>query len=210
MKYEYKKHEKELYGIKDKPSFITVPRQDFIMINGEGNPNNENFSEKIAVLYSLAYAIKMRYKKSYVDLNQTKQLDYEDFTVFPLEGVWTSSNPNNPLDKDSFVYTIMIKQPDFITKEMFEAAYEEVKKKKPNVLLKDVYFETIEEHECVQILHLGSFDDEPASFDKMNAFAKDNKLERINYFHREIYLSDARKTEPDKRRTILRYEVKKI
>jgi hypothetical protein len=99
----------------------------------------------------------------------------------------------------------MIKQPDFITKEMFEAAYEEVKKKKPNVLLKDVNFEAIEEHKCIQILHLGSFDDELESFEKMNDFAKEDKLERINYYHREIYLSDARKTKPDKRRTVLRY-----
>lgn len=205
MKYEYKKHEKELYGTKDKASSIIIPQQNFIMIDGEGDPNKEDFAERICVLFSLAYAIKMKYKKEYADL---KQLDYDDFTVYPLEGVWTSSNPDNPLDKDYFVYTIMIKQPDFITKEMFETAYEEVKKKKPHILLKEVRFETIEEHKCVQILHLGSFDDEPASFEKMNAFANENQLERINYYHREIYLSDARKTEPEKRRTILRYQVK--
>lgn len=210
MKYEWKKNEKELYVIKDKLSTITVPRQNFIMLNGEGNPNNDDFSERVGVLYSLAYAIKMRYKKSHTNSEQVKQLEYSDFTVFPLEGVWTSSNPSNPLDKDSFVYTIMIKQPDFITKKMFEAAYEEVGKKKPNALLKEVVFEAIAEHECVQVLHLGTFDSEPESFEKMGAFAKENKLERINYYHREIYLSDPRKTEPEKRRTILRYEVKRI
>lgn len=208
MKYEWKKHEKELYSTKDKPSVITVPTQNFIMINGKGNPNNDDFSERVGVLYSLAYAIKMKYKKLYSDSEQAKQLDYSDFAVFPLEGVWTSSNPNNPLDKDSFVYTIMIKQPYFITREMFEAAYEDVKKKKPNLLLKDVIFEAIEKHECVQILHLGTFDSEPESFEKMYAFANENQLERINYYHREIYLNDARKTIPEKRRTILRYQVK--
>ncbi len=210
MKYEYKKHEKELYSIEDKASLITMPSQNFIMINGEGNPNKEDFSERVSVLYSLAYAIKMKYKKLYASLEQSKKPEYDDFTIFPLEGVWTSSNPANPLDKDSFVYTIMIKQPDFITKEIFESAYVEVNKKKPNILLKEVRFETVEEHECIQILHLGTFDSEPESFEKMNAFVNKNQLERINYYHREIYLSDARKTVEEKRKTILRYQVKKV
>jgi hypothetical protein len=210
MKYEWKKHEKELYGAKDKASSILVPNQNFIMIDGKGDPNKEDFAERVGVLYSVAYAIKMRYKKEYANLKQSQNLDYDDFTVFPLEGVWTSDNPENPLDKNSFVYTIMIKQPDFITKEMYDEAYKEVSKKKPNILLKEVRFKAIEEHKCVQILHLGSFDDEPKSFDKMNEYTNENKLERIDHYHREIYLSDARKTEPEKRRTILRYKVKNV
>lgn len=210
MKYEWKKHEKELYNTKDKPSLISVPTQNFTMIDGKGNPNNDDFSERISVLYSLAYAIKMRYKKLYANLEQFKQLDYDEFAVFPLEGVWTSSNSNNPLDKDSFVYTIMIKQPDFITKEMYETAYKEVSKKKPNILLEKVRFETIQEHKCVQVLHLGSFDNEPESFVKMDVFTNENQLERINYYHREIYLTDARKTAPEKRKTILRYQVENV
>lgn len=210
MKYEWKKHEKELYNIKDKPSLIKVPKQNFIMIDGKGNPNNVDFSERVGVLYSLAYPIKIKYKKLYIDSEQSNQVEYNDYTVFPLEGLWTSSDPSNPLDKDSFVYTIMIKQPDFISKEMFETAYEEVKKKKPHELLKEVVFGTIEEHECVQILHMGTFDSEPASFEKMDAFAKENNLERINYYHREIYLSDPRKTAPEKGKTILRYQVRRL
>lgn len=210
MKYEWKKHEKELYNIKDKPSLIKVPKQNFIMIDGKGNPNNVDFSERVGVLYSLAYPIKMKYKKLYIDSEQANQVEYNDYTVFPLEGLWTSSDSSNPLDKDSFVYTIMIKQPDFISKEMFETAYEEVKKKKPHELLKEVVFGTIEEHECVQILHMGTFDSEPASFEKMYAFAKENNLERINYYHREIYLSDPRKTAPEKGKTILRYQVRRL
>ncbi len=210
MKYEWKKHEKEFYSVKEKPSITIAPRQNYIMISGKGNPNNDDFSERVGVLYSLAYSIKMKYKQLYANSKLDKQSDYSDFAVFPLEGVWTSSNPSNPLDKDSFVYTIMIKQPNFITKEMFKEAYEEVRKKKPSVLLKDVIFEEMEDCECIQILHSGTFDSEPESFAKMDIFAKDNQLERINYYHREIYLSDARKTVPEKRKTILRYQVKKI
>jgi hypothetical protein len=152
----------------------------------------------------------MRHKAFCNDLEQHKQFDYSDYAVFPLEGVWTSSNAGNPLDKDSFVYSIMIKQPDFITKGMFEAAYEAVRKKKPHPLLQEVVFEAMEDSLCVQMLHIGTFDDEPESFAKMDAFAKENQLERINHCHREIYLTDARKTVPEKRQTILRYPVKKI
>lgn len=104
----------------------------------------------------------------------------------------------------------MIRQPDFITKEMFESAYRVVEKKKPHPLLKEVVFDTMEDGQCVQVLHKGSFDDEPVSFAKMDAFAKDSGFERVNHYHREIYLNDAKKTAPEKRQTILRYQVKKV
>lgn len=102
----------------------------------------------------------------------------------------------------------MIRQPDFITKDMFTEAYEEVSRKKPHSLLHKVIFEAMEGSLSVQVLHIGSFDNEPESFAKMDEFAKDNKLVRINNYHREIYLTDARKTAPEKRKTILRYQVK--
>ncbi len=208
MKYEWKKNEKALYSAKEKPSSIVVPRQNYIIISGKGNPNEDDFSEKASVLYSIAYAIKIRHKAFCTDLEQRKQFDYSDYTLFPLEGVWTSSDLINLLDKDSFIYTIMIKQPDFITKEMFVAAYEAVGRKKPHPLLQEVTFEMLEDSLCVQILHIGVFDDEPESFAKMDAFSRKNQLERINHYHREIYLTDARKTAPEKRQTILRYQVK--
>ncbi len=141
------------------------------------------------------------------DKEQSALYGYSDYTVYPLEGVWTTSNSGDLLNKDCFEYTIMIRQPDYITKEMFEAVHEVVKKKKPHPLLKEVIFDTMEDGKSIQMLHLGSFDDEPASFSKMDTFAKDNGLERLNQYHREIYLNDARKTKPEKRLTVLRFQV---
>lgn len=210
MKHEWKKHEKELYGIKRTPSIITVPKQKFIMISGKGNPNDAEFSERVGVLYSLAYPIKM-WHKAYCNNNQeqSKGFAYEDYTVFPLEGTWTSSE-NNPLDKSSFEYTIMIRQPDFIMQETYEEVRAVVQKKKPHPFLKEVVFGTNEDGLCVQTLHIGSFDDEPASFELMDIYSKSNGLERLGEVHREIYLNNAKKTVPSKNQTILRYQVKEV
>jgi len=207
LKHEWKKHERELYGVKEKPQIVTVPCQNFIMITGIGNPNNEDFSERVGVLYSLAYPIKMRFKAMCKNGEAACTNEYDDYTVYPLEGVWTTSNSDDLLDKDSFHYTIMIRQPDYITREMFEAALEVVKKKKFHPLLKEIVFDTMEDGKSIQMLHIGSFDDEPASFAKMDMLAKDNGLKRLNQYHREIYLKDARKTKPEKMMTILRFQV---
>lgn len=209
MKHEWKKYERILYGVKEKPEIVTVPKQKFIMIKGQGNPNHEDFSERVGVLYSLAYPIKMHFKakckkRSEEDMAYT----YSDYTVYPLEGVWTSSNEMNLLDKDCFSYTIMIRQPEYITDEIFHTVLESVKKKKPNPLLNEIFFDTIDDGKCVQMLHVGSFDDEPATFAQMDEFAKEHDLVRTYQCHREIYLNDARKTNPEKRKTILRYQVK--
>ena len=177
------------------------------MIKGVGNPNNEDFSERVGVLYSLAYPIKFGFK-ALCKNNKGSAYEYSDYSVYPLEGVWTSSNKDDPHDKDSYEYTIMIRQPDFITKEMFEAALALTAKKKPHPLLNEIVFDTMEDGKSVQMLHKGSFDDEPASFAKLDLFAGENSLERLNQYHREIYLNDARKTTPEKRLTILRYQVK--
>lgn len=208
MKLEWKKHEREWYGVKNKPQVVTLPQQNFLMIKGTGNPNLPDFSERVGVLYSLAYPIKMGFKAFYRDNADHQTLfEFDDFAVFPLEGVWTSTNPDNPLDKDSFSYTLMIKQPDFITQAMFDAALVKVEKKKPHPLLKDISVGSLEEGLCVQLLHKGAYDDEPASFAIMDEFVKENGFKRLNHFHREIYLSDARKTAPEKRLTILRYQI---
>jgi len=209
MKHEWRKHEKEIYGAKERPSIIVVPRQNFITISGKGNPNDADYSERVGVLYSLAWPIKMGYKTLYNNyLEMREQFKYLDYTVFPLEGIWTSANPDNPLDKNNFIYTIMIRQPDFITKDMFESAYEVVEKKKPHPLLTEVVFDTMEDGQCVQILHKGSYDDEPKSFAVMDAFTQDKGFDRINHSHREIYLNkDPRKVMPALRQTILRYQV---
>lgn len=208
MKYEWRKHEKNLYGTKKQPTLTEVPSQKFIMISGKGNPNNPDFSERVGVLYSSAYGIKMRYKKCYKTNIESNTFEYDDYTVFPLEGVWSSSE--DPLDKDSLEYTIMIRQPDFIIEDDFKESLEIVKKKKPHSLLEEVSFESLKDNLSVQMLHVGPFDNEPESFEVMDKFLEENNLERISSTHREIYLNNGNRTDPLKYKTILRYQVKKV
>lgn len=205
MKHEWRKQEKNLYMPKEKPELVTVPEQKFLMIEGKGNPNSEEFAKKIEVLYSLSYAIRMMPKQGYTPEG------YFEYTVYPLEGVWGLTEEGRKLDildKDELIYTIMIRQPDFVTKEVVERAFESVRKKKPNPLLDEVTFGTMEDGLSVQILHVGPFDDEPRSFEKMKEFIVNNNLEIVTLKHREIYLSDMRKVEPAKLKTVLRYRVK--
>jgi len=204
MKFEWKKQEKNLYLPKEKPDLITVPQQKFFMISGKGNPNDEEFSEKIGILYSLAYAVRMMPKQGYTPDG------YFEYTVYPLEGIWDlteEGKQTNTLNKDELLYTIMIRQPDFVTQEIVNKAFENVRKKKTHPLLDDVTFETMEDGLSVQMMHIGSYDDEPQSFEQMKKFIKENNLEITTLRHREIYLSDARKTEKSKLKTVLRYMV---
>lgn len=202
MKYEWKKNEKNLYGVKQKPQLIEIPSAYYIMIKGEGNPNESDFSNRVSALYSLAYGIKMLFKNM-----EKEELEYSDFTVFPLEGIWEKSD-DEEFDKNKLKYTIMIKQPYFITKEIFELAFEKVKKKKPNELYDEVSFDCIESKKAIQILHIGSFDTEIESFEKLDNFASEMNLERIEKLHTEIYLNNKNRTAEDKLKTILRYNVK--
>lgn len=204
MKFEWKKQEKNLYLPKEKPDLITVPQQKFFMISGKGNPNDEEFSEKISVLYSLSYAVRMMPKQGYTPDG------YFEYTVYPLEGIWDlteEGKQSNILNKDQLLYTIMIRQPDFVTQEVVNKAFENVRKKKPHPLLNDITFETMEDGLSVQMMHIGSYDDEPQSFEQMKNFIKENNLETTTLKHREIYISDARKTEKSKLKTVLRYMV---
>ena len=200
MKYEWRKAEKSLYGVKASPKVVEVPQQSFIMLDGTGNPNLPGFAEEVSALYALAYAIKMDYKKSHT--NQ----EIQDFTVYPLEGIWQQKEQGE-LVKEELIYTIMIAQPSFISKEMVKEALEKVKVKKPNAHYEKIRFETIKEGKCLTMLHLGSFDSEPLSFAKMDEFCKENFLNRRFLFHREIYLNNLNRTSPDKLKTILRYQV---
>lgn len=202
MKYEWKKNEKNLYGVKQKPQLIEIPSAYYIMIKGEGNPNESDFSNRVSTLYSLAYGIKMLFKNM-----EKEELEYSDFTVFPLEGIWEKSD-DEEFDKNKLKYTIMIKQPYFITKEIFELAFEKVKKKKPNELYDEVSFDCIESKKAIQILHIGSFDTEIESFEKLYNFANEMNLERSEKLHTEIYLNNKNRTAEDKLKTILRYNVK--
>lgn len=202
MKYEWKKNKKNLYGVKQKPQLIEIPSAYYIMIKGEGNPNGSDFSNRVSALYSLAYGIKMLFKNM-----EKEELEYSDFTVFPLEGIWEKSD-DEEFDKNKLKYTIMIKQPYFITKEIFELAFEKVKKKKPNELYDEVSFDCIESKKAIQILHIGSFDTEIESFEKLDNFANEMNLERSEKLHTEIYLNNKNRTAEDKLKTILRYNVK--
>ena len=204
MKYEWRKQEKDLYLPKEKPTLVTVPKQNFFMIKGKGNPNSEDFSERVGVLYSLAYAIRMMPKQGYTPDG------YYEYTVYPLEGLWDLTEKGRESDvllKDELVYTIMIRQPDFVNEEVVQRAFDHVRKKKPHPLLDEVSFESMEDGLAVQMMHIGSYDDETRSFNQMKEFIEENNLEITSLVHREIYISDPRKTEESKLKTVLRYRV---
>jgi len=207
MKHEWRKAEKSIYIPKSKPEVIDVPVYKFITISGAGNPNSEPFAECIGALYSMAYAIKMNLKK---ELDKPK--DYTDWTVYPLEGVWditeeARKNFTGRINKDDLVFDLMIRQPNFVTEQFFNKMLELTKKKKPNELLDKIQFKRIKEGRCIQMIHIGSYDDEPASFQMMEEFADSQNLNRKSKIHREIYLSDFRKVAKEKLKTVLRFQL---
>jgi len=207
MKHEWRKKEKAIYFPKRKPEIIDVPAFNFITISGKGNPNSALFGKYIGALYSIAYTIKMNLKKA-----MDKPQGYMDWTVYPLEGVWDISDEakkqfTGVINKDDLVFKIMIRQPDFITTAYFEEMLHFTKNKKPNSLLSQVKFETIKEGKCIQMLHIGPYDDEPESFEEMEIFAKNEGYTRLSKIHREIYLSDFRKVPPEKLKTVLRFNI---
>jgi len=204
-KVDYKKDFKDLYLPKSSPCIIEVPEIRFAIIDGRGDPNGEEFSHATAALYSFSYAVRMSYKSKVIPGG------FYDYTVFPLEGVWDLVDKSKSIaDKSNFAYSIMIRQPDFLTNELFERFLTETKKKKPNAYLDKMKYDTITEGLCCQMLHLGSYDDEPASFEIMGKFCSDRGYERSSLTHREIYISDPRKTQADKLKAVLRFTVKKI
>ena len=202
-KVDYKKDYKHLYLPKTSPVIIDVPSIPFIMVSSSGDPNGEEFARATEALYSLSYAVKMSYKKEVVPVG------YYEYTVFPLEGVWDLIDKSKPAtDKSNLKYKIMIRQPDFLTEDLFNQFLEQTKKKKPNPYLDTMKFGEIEEGLCCQMMHLGSYDDEPESFSRMERFCHEQGYDRVSKVHREIYLSDPRKTEPSKLKTVLRFSVK--
>jgi hypothetical protein len=205
-KHEWRKKEKALYLPKNKPEVIDIPEFKFITIEGEGSPSDSVFTDYIGALYSLAYTIKMMPKK--ID-RQPK--GYFDFTVYPLEGVWdindkAKANFKGRINKEDLVYKLMIRQPDFVSENFYSEMLEVAKEKKKNPLLEQINFERLSEGRCVQMLHLGPFEDEPASFEIMEDFAKSEGVVRLSKMHREIYLSDPRKVAPEKLKTVLRFQ----
>lgn len=207
MKHEWRKKEKAVYLPKVKPTLIEIPEYKFVMISGEGNPNDKFFQDYIVALYSISYAIKMNLKKL-----ATKPADYNDWTVYPLEGVWditekAKQNFKGKINKDELVFDLMIRQPAFITNEFFNEMLELTKQKKPQKLLNKVEFKKITEGSCIQMLHIGSYDNEPATFEQMEQFAEREGLVRKSKIHREIYLSDFRRTPVEKLKTTLRFQL---
>ncbi len=208
MKHEWKKNEKQFYLPKNCPEFINIPKFKFFTIEGKGNPNDDFFAEYIGVLYSVSYGIKMSFKKG------IEPKGYFDYTVYPLEGVWNISEEarksyNGTINKNDLVFKLMIRQPDFVDTDFAMKILEQTKIKKPNDLLGKVQFEEIMEGDCVQMMHLGSYDNEPESFRMMEDFADNSNYRQKIMTHREIYLSDARKVSSDKLKTVLRFSIEK-
>jgi hypothetical protein len=207
MKHEWRKKEKQWYLPKAKPEFVRIPSFNFITISGEGNPNSSHFQEYITALYSLSYGVKMSLK------NEAKAPDnYEDYTVYPLEGVWdlnekAKQNYSGELNKDDLVFKLMIRQPSFVSEAFFEKIREQTQIKKPHALLKKAKWESLNDGPCIQMLHIGSYDLEDETFEKMEVFSKENGFTREEKSHREIYLSDFRKVAADKLKTVLRFKV---
>jgi hypothetical protein len=182
---------------------IDVPKMQYLMIDGHGDPNtSQEFKDAIVALYPIAYKLKFASKK---ELSK-------DYVVMPLEGLWWSEDMStftSARDKSQWDFTLMIMQPEWITRDMFDAAVQKVAEKDPPMNLPKVRFETYEEGRCVQTLHVGSFDDEAAVLKQMHEeFIPQNGL-NLAKKHHEIYLSDFRKVAPDKLRTILRQPVTK-
>ena len=182
-------------------SIIKVPKLQYLMIDGHGDPNtSQEFKDAISALYPIAYKLKFA----------SKQELGKDYTVMPLEGLWWAKDMStftDARDKSQWDFTLMIMQPDWITEDMFKVAVKKAADKVPPASLDKVRLETLDENDCVQILHVGSFDNEADTLSKMHhEFIPANKLKMVNKHH-EIYLSDFRKVAPEKLRTILRQPV---
>lgn len=212
MKYEWRKQDKALYIPTNTPTILTIPAMSYIWIQGEGNPNSEQFSSCVQALYAIAYGIKMNLKKT------NDFPDYVDYTVFPLEGEWNltqegierAKKGQSILElKDYFHFTIMIRQPDFVTESYYKQIQEMVFKKKNNETILQVQYSTFTEGLVCQMLHQGSYDTEPLSFQKMEDYCLKHGYQRLSKKHKEIYLSDPSKVESSKLKTTLRFAVSK-
>ena len=209
MAFDFKKEYKEFYMPKDKPSIVEIPKMNYIAVRGQGNPNDEEgeYKNTIGLLYGIAYTIKMSYKG-------THKIDgFFEYVVPPLEGFWWQENIKG-MDydrKDDMKFISLIRLPDFVTKEDFLWAVEEATQKKKEDFSKVEFF-TYDEGLCVQCLHIGSYDDEPATVELMHEYALKNgyvlDITDVRYHH-EIYLSDPRKCATSRLKTVIRHPIKK-
>ena len=208
MAFDYKKEYKEFYMPPKKPTIVNVPKMNYIAVRGQGDPNPEDseYKQAIGLLYGIAFTIKMSKMGSH------KIEGYFDYVVPPLEGFWWQKGITG-VDysrKDDFNWISVIRLPDFVTKEDFEWAVEEATKKKKTDFSKVEFF-TYDEGLCVQCMHIGPYDEEPATVELMHKFMEEQGYglditdERM---HHEIYLSDARKVAPEKLRTVVRHPIR--
>ena len=208
MAFDFKKEYKEFYMPKNKPEIVNVPKASYIAVRGAGNPNEENgmYQRAISILYGVAYTLKMSYKTDY------KINGFFEYVVPPLEGFWWQENVDgiNYADKASFHWISVMRLPDFGSEKDLEWAKDTAAKKK-KIDCSSAEFLTVDEGLCVQIMHLGAFDNEPATVAIMDSYIRENGY--INditdkRLHHEIYLSDARKIAPEKWRTVIRHPIK--
>ena len=210
MAFDFKKEYKEFYLPKGKPEIVNVPRMNYVAVRGKGNPNEEGgaYKEAIGVLYAVAYTLKMSYKTDY------KIDGFFEYVVPPLEGFWWQNGVSG-VDysrKEDFNWISAIRLPDFITEENFDWAVETASRKKKFDCSAAEYL-TVDEGLCVQIMHTGSYGDEPATIALMDSFLAQNGYENDfgeKRLHHEIYLSDPRKTAADKLKTVIRHPVRKM
>ena len=208
MAFDYKKEYKEFYMPKNKPSIVEVPKMNYIAVRGKGNTNDENseYKDSIGLLYAIAFTIKMSYKG-------THKIDgYFEYVVPPLEGFWWQEGNKNGIDykhKDKFNFISIIRLPDFVTKEDFDWAIGEATNKKKQDFSK-VEFLSYNEGICVQCMHIGSYDNEPETINLMHEYMIENGYELDitgSRFHHEIYLSDPRRCDVSKLKTVIRHPI---
>ena len=209
MAFDFKKEYKEFYMPKNKPEIVTVPKANYIAVRGNGNPNEIDgaYQQAISILYAVAYTLKMSYKTEH------KIEGFFEYVVPPLEGFWWQDNVDgiDYADKAAFNWISVIRLPEFITKKDFEWAVETASEKK-KLDCSSAEFLTVDEGLCVQIMHIGAFDDEPQTVALMDEYIAQNGYENDiteSRLHHEIYLSDARKVAPEKWKTVIRHPIKR-
>ena len=209
MAFDFKKEYKEFYMPKNKPEIVTVPQANYIAVRGKGDPNEIDgaYQKAISILYAVAYTLKMSYKTEH------KIEGFFEYVVPPLEGFWWQDNVDgiDYADKAAFNWISVIRLPEFITQKDFEWAVETASEKK-KLDCSSAEFLTVDEGLCVQIMHIGAFDDEPQTVTLMDEYIAQNGYENDiteSRLHHEIYLSDARKVAPEKWKTVIRHPIKR-
>lgn len=204
-KLDFKKEFKYLYLPPQKPGLVEVPPMPFIMVDGKGAPDSEAYQSAIQILYSLTFTIKMS------KMSGAQPEGYFEYVVPPLEGLWWSKEKTFvESDRDEWLWTSMIRQPDFVTEGVFRWAQMECAKKKPEIDVSRATFAIFDEGLCVQMMHMGPYAEEQASISKLHDYMQENRLDDMTGSirrHHEIYLSDPRRTAPERLKTVIRLPV---